>query len=86
VQFWWNCFGTMFAAGIRKCLVHQRTYSNWRWQPDEVFLKVNGETHYFWRAVDHEAEVLEVLATKRWDRKAALCSPSAPMGSVEVIT
>ena len=28
--------------------------------------------HYLWRAVDHEGQVLEVFATKRWDRKAAL--------------
>lgn len=39
---------------------------------DEVFLRINGETHYLWRAVDHEGEVLEVFATKRRDRKAAL--------------
>ena len=37
-----------------------------------MFLKINGETHYLWRAVDHEGEVLEVFATKRRDRKAAL--------------
>ena len=35
-------------------------------------MKINGETHYLWRAVDHEGEVLEVFATKRRDRKAAL--------------
>jgi putative transposase len=37
-----------------------------------VFVKINGETHYLWRAVDHEGEVLEVYATKRRDRSAAL--------------
>jgi len=26
---------------------------------DEVFVKVNGERRYLWRAVDHEGEVLE---------------------------
>ena len=30
------------------------------------------ETHYLWRAVDHEGEVLESYVTKRRDRKAAL--------------
>jgi len=35
-------------------------------------VKINGETHYIWRAVDHEGEVLEVFATKRRDRRAAL--------------
>jgi putative transposase len=44
----------------------------WRWHLDEVFVKINGETHYLWRAVDHEGEVLEAVATKRRDRKAAL--------------
>jgi putative transposase len=29
-------------------------------------------THYLWRAVDHEGEVLESYVTKRRDRKAAL--------------
>ena len=33
---------------------------------------INGETHYLWRAVDHEGEVLEVYATKRRDHRAAL--------------
>ena len=62
----------MFAAEIRKRRVHHRSYSNWRWHLDEVFVKINGETHYLWRAVDHEGEVLEVFATKHRDRRAAL--------------
>ena len=49
-----------------------RSYSNWQWHLDEVFVKINGETHYLWRAVDHEGEVLESYVTKRRDRKAAL--------------
>jgi putative transposase len=38
---------------------------------DEVFVKINGEMHYLWRAVDHEGEVLESYVTKRRNRKAA---------------
>ena len=72
VRFWWNRFGPMFAGKIRKRRVHHGWYSNWRWHLDEVFVKINGETYYLWRAVDHEGEVLEVFATKRRDRKAAL--------------
>ena len=49
-----------------------RSYSNWQWHLDEVFVKINGEPHYLWRAVDHEGEVLESYVTKRRDRKAAL--------------
>ena len=62
----------MFAAEIRKRRVQKRSYSNWRWHLDEVFVKINGETHYLWRAIDHEGEVLEVFVTKRRDRKVAL--------------
>jgi putative transposase len=72
VRLWWNRFGPMFAAAIRKRRVHCQSYSGWRWHLDEVFVKINGEMHYLWRAVDHEGEVLEVFATKRRDRKAAL--------------
>ena len=72
VRFWCNRFGPMFAAEIRKRRVHHRSYSYWRWHLDEVFVRINGETHYLWRAVDHEGEVFEVFATKRRDRRAAL--------------
>ena len=46
--------------------------SHWRWHLDEVFVKINGERHYLWRAVDHEGEVLESFVTKRRDKNAAL--------------
>lgn len=73
VRFWWNRFGPLFAAEIRKNRASRmRSYSNWQWHLDEVFVKINGETHYLWRAVDHEGEVLETFVTKRRDRKAAL--------------
>jgi putative transposase len=63
----------LFAAEIRRNRVQNlRAYSNWQWHLDEVFVKINGETHYLWRAVDHEGEVLESFVTKRRDRKAAL--------------
>ncbi|WP_299356883.1 IS6 family transposase [uncultured Shimia sp.] len=73
IRFWWNRFGPLFASEIRKRRVQQlRSYSNWRWHLDEVFVKINGVQHYLWRAVDHEAEVLESYVTKRRDRAAAL--------------
>jgi putative transposase len=73
VRFWWNRFGPMFAAEIRKKRsAALSAYPQWRWHLDEVFVKINGEMHYLWRAVDHEGEVLEVFATKHRDRKAAL--------------
>ena len=68
-------FGPLFASEIRKTRIQRtRSYSNWQWHLDEVFVKINGETHYTWRAVDHEDEELEAVVTKRRDRKAALKS------------
>ena len=72
VRFWWNRFGPLFAKSIQKQRVQNTNYSNWTWHLDEVFVKINGELHYLWRAVDHEGEVLEAYVTKRRDRKAAL--------------
>ncbi len=72
VRAWWNRFGPMFAAEIRKRRIRHRSFSRWRWHLDEVFVRINGETYYLWRAVDHEGEVLEAYVTKKRDRKAAL--------------
>ena len=73
VRLWWNRFGPLFAADIRRRRVQLRRGSpEWRWHLDEVFVKINGVTHYLWRAVDHEGEVLEAVATKHRDQRAAL--------------
>jgi len=73
VRFWWNRFGPMMAREIKKRRSQQlRQVTQWRWHLDEVFVKINGETHYLWRAVDHEGEVLESFVTKTRDKAAAL--------------
>ena len=72
VRYGWNRFGPLFTAEMRTRRIHHGSYSNWRWHLDEVFVRINGKTHYLWRAVDQEGEVLKVVATKRRDRKAAL--------------
>jgi len=73
IRFWWNRFGPMFAAEIRKKRVaRMRGYTQWRWHLDEVFVKINGKLRYLWRAVDHEGEVLESVVTAKRDKEAAL--------------
>ncbi len=73
VRFWWNRFGPMFVAEIRrKRFCRMRCCLNWQWHLDEVFVKINGVQLYLWRAVDHEGEVLESFVTKARDKKAAL--------------
>ena len=73
VRYWWNKFGPLFAGEIREKRVSRpQNYSNWKWHLDEVFVKINGETYYIRRTIDHEDEVLEVYVSKRRDRKAAI--------------
>jgi putative transposase len=49
-----------------------RGFRQWKWHLDEVYVKINGEMHYLWRAVDHEGEILESYVTKARDKGAAL--------------
>jgi putative transposase len=73
VRLWWNRFGPLFAADIkRQRISRMRGFRHWRWHVDEVFVKINGETHYLWRAVDHEGEILESYVTRKRDKSAAL--------------
>ena len=69
-RYWVERFGSEFARDIRK--KRARSHSNWQWHLDKVFVKINGERFYLWRAVDHhEGEVLECFVTKRRDKAAA---------------
>jgi len=73
IRFWWNRFGPMFASEIRRRRIQQlRAFSRWQWHVDEVFVKINGERYYLWRAVDHEGEVLESVVSKRRNKRSAL--------------
>ena len=72
IRYWWYRFGPIFAAQIRKRRVEGMRSSRWRWHLDEIFVKINGDRHCLWKAVDHEGEVLESFITKTRDMKAAL--------------
>jgi len=72
VRFWWNRFGPSIANGLKKTVFFRGNYSNWRWRIEEVFVKINSETRYLWRAVDHEGEVLEAYVSKKRNKAAAL--------------
>ena len=69
IRYWWNKFGTKFTKDLNKKA--SSSPSNWRWHIDEVFVKINGELHYLWRAVDQEGTVLDCVVTKKRDKKAA---------------
>lgn len=73
MRLWWNRFGPLFAADIRRQRVgRMRGFRQWRWHLDEMYVRLNGEMVYLWRAVDHEGEILESYVTKKRDKSAAL--------------
>ncbi len=73
VRFWRNRFSPLMALEIKKRRSQQlRQVIRWRRHLDEVFAKINGETGYLWKAVDHEGEALEFYVTRTRDRDSAL--------------
>jgi putative transposase len=60
-------FGQTYANALRR----RRARPGDKWHLDEVFIKINGKTHYLWRAVDQHGTVLDILVTSRRDAKAA---------------
>ena len=73
VRLWWNRFGPLMASDIRRQRISRmRGFRHWQWHLDEMYVKLNGEMVYLWRAVDHEGEILESFVTKKRDKAAAL--------------
>jgi putative transposase len=58
VRRWSVKFGFAYARKLRR--THPR--ADVCWHLDEVFVRINGQCVYLWRAVDCEGEVLDVLA------------------------
>jgi putative transposase len=49
----------MFAADIRRQrLSRMKGFRQWKRHVHEAYVKINGEMHYLWRAVDQEGEIL----------------------------
>jgi putative transposase len=67
IRQWCLTFGGEFARKLRRC----RPKPGDTWHLDEVFLKINGELHYLWRAVDQHGVVLDILVQDRRNATAA---------------
>src|SRR3954447_20354595 len=68
IRRWCDKFGKQYADGLRR----RRARTGDKWHLDEVFLKINGVTHYLWRAVDQNSVVLDILVQPKRDRFAAI--------------
>src|SRR5512135_3130879 len=60
-------FGPAYARALRR----RRPRAGDKWHLDEVFVTINGEGHYLWRAAGQHGSVLAILVQSRRDAKAA---------------
>lgn len=67
IRSWCNRFGPIFAKKLRK----KRQLPTDKWHLDEVFVTINRQRHYLWRAVDSDGMVLDILVQKRRNAAAA---------------
>jgi putative transposase len=67
VRQWCAKFGQTYANGLRR----RRPRPGDTWHLDEVFITINGKTHYLWRAVDQDGVVLDILVQSRRNAAAA---------------
>jgi len=67
IRKWCRKFGQQYANQLRR----QRPRPGDTWHLDEVLLTINGERHYWWRAVDPDGHGLDILVQRRRDKKAA---------------
>jgi hypothetical protein len=67
IRKWCRKFGQRYANQLRR----RRPRPGDKWHLDEVFLTINQERHYLWRAVDEDGAVLDILVQRQRDKKAA---------------
>jgi putative transposase len=67
IRQWCLKFGQTFTNALRR----RRPQPGDKWHLDEVFLKIHGQTHYLWRAVDQDGNVLDILVQSRRNATAA---------------
>jgi putative transposase len=67
VRRWCLKFGAVFADNIRR----RRPRPGDKWHLDEVFIRIQAELHYLWRAVDQDGVILDILVQSRRDGVAA---------------
>jgi putative transposase len=67
IRQWCLKFGQPVANEVRRRLPRPGD----KWHLDEVYLKINGQLHYLWRAVDQDGQVLDILLQTRRDKHAA---------------
>src|SRR5689334_4321935 len=79
VRRWCLKFGHSFADQLRR----RRPRPGDTWHLDEVFLRINGEQHYLWRAVDQHGVELDILVQDRRNASQTLLQALAARATVQ---
>ena len=67
IRRWCRKFGPEYARSLKR---RQGRLGD-IWHLDEVFVKIRGERHYLWRAVDQDGDVIEILVQRKRNARAA---------------
>jgi putative transposase len=67
IRIWCRKFGPGYARDLKR---HQGRLGD-SWHLDEVFIRINGQQHYLWRAADQDGDVIDILVQPRRDERAA---------------
>jgi len=64
IRQWCRKFGPEYARKLKRRLGDV-------WHLDEVFVNIQGQRHYLWRAVDQDGDVIDILVQRQRDARAA---------------
>src|SRR5688572_3424803 len=67
IRRWCQKFGPDY---VRK-LKQRQVRLGGTWCLDELFVRINGQQQYLWRAVDQDGDVIDILVQSRRDQHAA---------------
>ncbi len=67
VRQWCRKFGPQYARSLKR---RQGRLGD-IWHLDEVFVKIGGERHYLWRAVDQDGDLIDILVQRYRNARAA---------------
>ena len=67
IRYWCWKFGPAYSRTLRR----KQGRLGDIWHVDELFITIQGQRRYLWRAVDQDGDVIDILVTKRRDRRAA---------------
>jgi putative transposase len=69
IQRWVVKYSPLLENEFRK---KHKTPTGRSWRMDETYVKIKGEWHYLYRAVDKNGDIVDFLLSKKCDSKAAL--------------